>query len=64
MSQIYDETNSEIILAELPENEQGPFMEWLFGQTIPAPRPGDPPGTVRAYRWDYERWKQGWPVLD
>ena len=64
MNQIYDETNSEIILAELPEDDQGPFMEWLFGQTIPAPRPDDPPGTIRAYRWDYERWKQGWPILD
>jgi hypothetical protein len=52
MMKIYDGLNSEVILSELPEDEQGPFFQHLmdYGHTVPSPG--------KAFRWDYDDWKQ------
>ena len=52
MKKIYDGLNSEVILSELPEDEQGPFFQHLidYGHTVPSPD--------KAFRWDYDDWKQ------
>ena len=44
--------NSDVILSELPEDEQGPFFQHLidYGHTMPSPG--------QAYRCDYDQWKQ------
>ena len=51
-------------IRDLPEHEREPFLVWLEGQTRPLI--GDLPMEEQDgyYRWDYDRWKQGRPVID
>ena len=41
------------VIESLPEEEQKPFEEWLWGQT----RPINEDGSVGYYQYDYARWK-------
>ena len=52
MMDAYDSKNGDVILSELPEDEQGPFFQHLidYGHTMPSPG--------KAFRGDYDRWKQ------
>lgn len=43
------------VVDDLPAEEQKPFREWLFGQTVPVNKDG----SIGYYQHDYERWKQG-----
>jgi hypothetical protein len=52
MNKIYDSLNSEVILSELPEGEQGLFLQHLIDHGCTIPSPG------KAFRCDYDRWKQ------
>ena len=51
-------------IRDLPKNEQPYFEHWLWGQTRPLIE-GLPDEEQDAYYpWDYERWKEGLPVID
>jgi hypothetical protein len=52
---------SEVILADLPEDERVPFMGHLFdwGRLVLVHGSGVRPGTMWALRCDYESWKRG-----
>jgi hypothetical protein len=47
---------------DLPADEQEPFREWLFGQTVPFAETDKIHD--RYYPWDYRRWKAGLAVID
>jgi hypothetical protein len=51
-------------IRDLPIDDQEPFRKWLRGQTFPIIKgvPGDEQDAY--YEWDYQRWKQGLPVID
>ena len=51
-------------LRDLPQEEQGPFWEWMLGQTRPYV-PGLPQEEQDfIYQHDYDRWKAGLDSLD
>lgn len=51
-------------IRDLPESEREPFTEWLNGQTRPLIDGLPDDEQDGYYRWDYERWRAGWPVVD
>jgi hypothetical protein len=51
-----------IVISELPENEQKPFSEWIYNQTVPLVDGKDPNDC--AWRWDYDKWKRGYVESD
>lgn len=55
---------SEFRIRDLPEEERGPFLRWLEGQTVPLIE-GLPPEEQDAYYpHDYDQWKAGLPPYD
>lgn len=51
-------------IGDLPKNEQAPFDAWLSGQTRPWIEGEDEKNQDAYYPWDYDRWKQGKPIID
>jgi hypothetical protein len=59
-----------VVIPELPQEHQQPFIEWLTGQTIPLIE-GEGENSMKcAYKWDYDKWLSYWsngriaPVTD
>ena len=52
MTKIHDRLNGDVLLSDLPKEEQEPFFQHLidYGHTIPS--------FGKAFRGDYDRWKQ------
>ena len=46
---------------DLPEAERGPFLEWLWGSTIPVDESLPDDEQDCYYPWDYKNWKTGAP---
>lgn len=51
-------------IKDLPKEEQEPFKKWLRGQTCPLIEGVSINKQDGYYQSDYERWKQGLPVID
>ena len=51
-------------LRDLPEHEREWFAKALDGQTLPWVEGLPASEQDFYYPWDYDRWKQGKPVLD
>ena len=51
-------------IRSLPEDEQKPFKQWLYGQTIPLMDDVPMDEQDAYYPWDYDNWRAGLPVLD
>lgn len=48
-----------VVITELPEEEQTPFVRWLAGQTRPLIEAEKENKWNCAYAWDYKCWKEG-----
>ena len=51
-------------IRDLPEDERGPFLAWLHGQTRPMIEGLPPEEQDASFRHDYRRWKAGLPADD
>ena len=45
-----------IVIPELPEEHQKPFINWITGQTMPLIEAEGENKTKCAYKADYEHW--------
>ena len=48
-------------IRHLPEDEQGPFEQWLGGKTCPWLDEEDDADQDGYYLWDYKQWQEGYP---
>ncbi len=51
-------------IKQLRVAERVPFRQWLTGQTMPLIDGVAMDEQDAYYPWDYERWKQGLPIID
>ena len=51
-------------IRDLPTEEQAPFKKWLSGQTCPWIDGLPPEEQDGYYEHDYQRWKNGFCVID
>ncbi len=51
-------------IKDLPKEEREPFQKWLNGQTRPWLDGVPSKKQDGYYQWDYERWKEGLPIID